>query len=91
MSISERALQLIEKSSLQELTKVGETDYVRWQNIKRGRARIGAEEIEILSKLFKNYAYWLTTGDIIPEAGQTSPDYDELARLTQPQKSGTHD
>lgn len=78
MSITTRALELIEKSSLQELAKAGETDYVRWQNIKRGRARVGAEEVEVLGKVFPQFAYWLTTGEILPECGQISPDYEAL-------------
>lgn len=91
MSITDRALLLIQKSNLDELTRAGETGYVRWQNIKRERARVGAEEVEILSKVYPQYAYWLTTGQIMPEVGQTSPEYDELAQAAQPQKSGTHD
>ena len=90
MTITDRALLLIQKSNLDELTRAGETGYVRWQNIKRERARVGAEEVEILSKIYPQYAYWITTGQILPEVGQTSPEYDELARR-EPQKSGTHD
>lgn len=46
--LSDRALQLINAASLVELSKAGDTDYPRWVNIKRGRARVGADEIEIL-------------------------------------------
>ena len=90
-TITERALLLISKTNLDDLTRAGDTGYVRWQNIKRERARVGAEEVEILGSLYPKYAYWLTTGNIMPEAGQVSPEYEELARAVQPQKSGTHD
>ncbi|MDO8417085.1 MAG: hypothetical protein Q7S87_12840 [Agitococcus sp.] len=90
-SITERALLLISKTNLDDLSRAGDTGYVRWQNIKRERARVGAEEIEILGNIYPQYAYWLTTGNIMPESGQTSPEFDELARLEKPQKSGTHD
>ncbi len=65
-------------------------DRYRWQNIKSGKARLSDAEIEAVAKLFPQYAYWLMTGEILPMAGQVSPDYEELARL-EPQKSGTHD
>ncbi len=45
----------------------------RWQNIKYGQAKLGAEEIEALGSVYKEYAYWLTTGEELPEAGQISP------------------
>lgn len=78
--LSDRALQLINAASLVELSKAGETDYPRWVNIKGGRARIGADEVEILGKLYPNYRWWLLTGDVMPENGQTSPEYDEANR-----------
>lgn len=68
------------KASLDELTRAGNTNYPRWSNIKRGKARCGAEEIEILGKLFPQYALWLVTGQVAPEAGQTSPDLEEIQR-----------
>ena len=65
-------------------------DRYRWQNIKSGKARLSDAEIEAVVKVFPKYGYWLVTGQIIPEAGQVSPEYEELARQ-EPQKSGTHD
>ena len=84
-TLTDRALQLINAASLVELSTAGETDYPRWVNIKRGRARVGADEIEILAKVFPNYRWWLLTGEVLPGNGQTSPDYDEANRnLTNP-------
>ena len=84
-TLTDRALRLIAEGSLVELSKAGTTDYPRWVNIKRGRARVGAEEIEILSKLHPNWRWWLLTGEVMPECGQTSPDYDEANRnVTSP-------
>lgn len=80
MRITERAILLIERSNLSALTRAGETDYNRWVSIKRGRARVGAEEIEILGKVYPEYRWWLSTGDVMPEIGQTSPAYDEAHR-----------
>lgn len=79
-TLSNRALLLIGMSGINDLAKAGETDYPRWVNIKRGRARVGADEIEILGKVFPKYRWWLMTGEVMPEAGQTSPDYEEAHR-----------
>lgn len=83
--LSDRGLQLLEMASIKDLAESGTTDYVRWQNIKRGKARIGADEIEVLGKSFPRYRWWLITGEVMPDIGQTSPDYDEANRnLTNP-------
>ncbi|MEQ8261020.1 MAG: hypothetical protein RH947_12065 [Alcanivorax sp.] len=86
--ISDRAFQLLESASLKELTKLGETDYVRWQNIKRGRAQLRANEVEIIGKAFPNYRWWLMTGEVKPEMGQTSPDYDKANAALKEQGEG---
>lgn len=78
--ITDRGFRLLDSASLKALAAAGSTDYVRWQNIKRGKARIGANEIEILGRVFPSYRWWLLTGEVIPENGQTSPDYDEANR-----------
>ena len=77
MSITERALRLISQSNLSELTRAGDTDYNRWVSIKRGKARVGADEVEILGKVYPHYRWWLSTGEVLPEIGQTSPDHDQ--------------
>lgn len=86
--IVDRSLQLIDLASLKELAEAGGTDYVRWQNIKRGRARVGAEEIEILGRVFPTYRWWLITGEVAPENGQTSPSFDEANRNLNGQYAG---
>ncbi len=88
MRITERALLLIDRSNLSALTRAGDTDYNRWVSIKRGRARVGAEEIEILGKMYPQYRWWLSTGEVLPEIGQTSPDFDEANRNLTEQSAG---
>lgn len=78
--ISDRGFQLLDMASIKALVALGGTEYVRWQNIKRGKARIGANEIEILGRAFPHYRWWLMTGEVMPEQGQTSPEYDEANR-----------
>ncbi|NLY17085.1 MAG: DNA-binding protein [Gammaproteobacteria bacterium] len=88
MDITDRARLLLGIANLEELAKPNSKEYVRWQNVKRGRARFGAVEIEELGKLFPNWAFWLTTGKVAPEIGQTSPAYDEANRKLHNQNVG---
>ncbi|MBA1233315.1 DNA-binding protein [Pseudomonas stutzeri] len=76
----DRALKLLEATSLKDLAEVNSKEYVRWQSIKRGKARMSAEEIEQLGLLYPSYRWWLMTGEVMPDKGQTSPDYDEANR-----------
>lgn len=86
--LSDRAMLLLEMASIKTLEHMGDTPYVRWQNIKRGKARIGADEIEALGKMFENYRWWLMTGEVMPEKGQTSPEYDEAHSNLSNQNAG---
>ncbi|MDH4611742.1 DNA-binding protein [Pseudomonas sp. BN102] len=88
MNITDRALLLIERTNLNTLTRAGETNYDRWASIRRGKARVGAEEIEILGKVFPAYRWWLSTGEVMPEIGQTSPEHDEANRNLTEQNAG---
>ncbi|WP_236211580.1 DNA-binding protein [Metapseudomonas otitidis] len=76
MSISDRALLLIGMSSLKDLANAGDTNYPRWVSIKRGRARVGADEVEILGTVYPQYRWWLSTGEVLPDIGQVSPPLD---------------
>lgn len=88
MSITDRSLLLIGKSNLTDLTKAGDTDYNRWVSIKRGKARVGADEVEVLGRVFPQYRWWLSTGEVMPEIGQTSPEYDEANLKLSNQSAG---
>lgn len=50
----------------------------RWQNVKSGKARLTDAEIEAVLEVFPSYRWWLITGEVMPEIGQVSPEY-ELA------------
>lgn len=84
----DRALKLLEMTSLKDLAAVNSKEYVRWQSIRRGKARITAEEIEQLGKLYPGYRWWLMTGEVMPDKGQTSPEYDEANRNLTDQHAG---
>lgn len=86
--MTDRALQLLSATSLKELAEVNSKDYLRWQNIKRGRARLGADELELLGQAYPQYRWWLMTGEVMPDKGQVSPDYDEANRNVPSQNAG---
>ncbi|OHC28344.1 MAG: DNA-binding protein [Pseudomonadales bacterium RIFCSPHIGHO2_02_FULL_60_43] len=84
----DRVLKLLATTSLKDLAEVNSKEYVRWQSIKRGKARISAEEIEQLGKVYPSYRWWLLTGEVMPDKGQTSPEYDEANRNLNSQNAG---
>lgn len=63
-------------------------DRYRWGNIRNGKARVSDAEIDAVVKLFPQYALWIASGEIAPECGQTSPDYDEANRNLTSQDAG---
>jgi hypothetical protein len=52
-------------------------DRYRWGNIRSGKARLSDAELDAGVKLVPQYALWLASGEIAPECGQTSPNFDE--------------
>ncbi len=48
-------------------------DKKRWSNVKDGNAKMLAAEVQALGDVWPEYAYWLATGQELPEAGQVSP------------------
>lgn len=84
-SIQARARTLIDKAGFERLIKESDIGLVRWQTVRYKPIRMSTEEIEVLVKMFPQYSMWLASGQIVPEVGQTSPDYDEANRnLSQP-------
>lgn len=86
--MADRARHLLDLISLSELAEPNSSTYVRWQNIKRGRARFSTAEIEQLGTVLPAYRWWLLTGEVMPEVGQTSPAYDEANRKLHNQNVG---
>lgn len=84
--MDDRLRTLIDIAGLDELAKRTEITGTRWRTVRYDkRTRISTNEVQELVSIFPNYALWLTTGNIAPEIGQTSPDYDEAnEKLTGP-------
>lgn len=87
-NMTDRALLLLNMAKLQDLARPGTAEYVRWQNVKRQSAKVRTEEIEALANLFPGYRWWLMTGEVMPDKGQTSPEYDEANRNLTSQSAG---
>ncbi|MDL5600242.1 hypothetical protein QS468_46545 [Bacillus subtilis] len=71
--VTDRVLHLLNLTSLKDLAEVNSKEYVRWQSIKRGNARLRADDLEKLSRFYPQFRWWLLTGEVLPEAGQTRP------------------
>lgn len=79
MTAADRARALLKKLGPKKTSEHG-GDYERWRSVSKGSVRVSTEEIDVLVKIYPQYALWLASGQIAPEAGQTSPDYDEANR-----------
>lgn len=53
----------------------------RWRTVLYNKdVRISTEEIDVLGNLYPQYRWWMVSGEVAPEIGQTSPEYDEANR-----------
>jgi len=87
-SMQERAITLIYKTGLDELVRKSPIGHARWKNVRHKTTRISSEELEVLVSLYPQYALWIASGEVAPECGQTSPDYDEANRNLTNQNAG---
>ncbi|MCY1295268.1 hypothetical protein D9M68_981420 [compost metagenome] len=79
--IKARVIEILKSSGIRlpELeARTGISRYT-WNNLKNpARSReIKEEEILAIAEVFPQYRWWLITGEVMPEKGQTSPAYDE--------------
>ena len=90
--IKERVITILKASQMRlpELEeKTGISRYT-WNNLKNpARNReIKAEEIEAVAKVFPQYRWWMLTGEVMPDKGQVSPEYEEANRNLPNQNAG---
>ncbi|MCH8490918.1 MAG: hypothetical protein LAT81_13455 [Oceanicaulis sp.] len=50
----------------------------RWSSVTYKNVRMSTEELDVLQREFPQYRLWLISGEIVPEIGQTSPEYDAV-------------
>jgi hypothetical protein len=87
-SMQDRAIALIYKTGLDDLVRQSNISYSRWKNLRHKKVRLSTEEVEVLVKIYPQYALWVASGQTAPESGQTSPDYDEVNRNLTSQNAG---
>lgn len=90
--IKERVITILKTSQMRlpELEeKTGISRYT-WNNLKNtARNReIKAEEIEAVAKVFPQYRWWMLTGEVMPDKGQVSPEYEAADRNLPSQSAG---
>jgi transcriptional regulator with XRE-family HTH domain len=51
-----------------------------WSNIENGLQKANEDHIEAIGKRWPEFAYWLVTGLVQPEAGHISPEIEEARR-----------
>ena len=78
-NINSRALEILEKSLLSNPALEKKTGIRKetWANVRLKKNRFNEDHIEAIVKLWPQYAYWLTTGKMLPECGQISPELEE--------------
>lgn len=89
MSVSDIHLRLkkvidrrfTQKRASAELAAVTNVSAAMWNHVYHGRTKPSAEHLEHICRLFPEYTLWIMTGKAAPEAGQTSPDIEQLEEL----------
>lgn len=84
--ISERLKKAIDKKAPQhgaisELARQTGINRATLSAAYTGRNPPNAEILAVFCNLWPEYALWLMTGKVAPEAGQTSPDLEQLQEL----------
>lgn len=87
-SIQGRARTLIDKAGFDLLARKSEIKFSRWHSVRYKPVRMSTEELEVLQEIFPQYQLWLISGNIAPEVGQTSPEYDEANGKLKQQGQG---
>lgn len=71
--MADRALHLLAQANLKDLAQVNSKEYVRWQSIKRGRARFALDDLEQLLGRYPQHRWWVLTGETLTATEQTHP------------------
>ncbi|MDO9049081.1 MAG: DNA-binding protein [Methylobacter sp.] len=81
-NINSRTLIVLDESMLSNPALEAKTGIksTTWANVRLKKIRINEEHLEAIIKLFPEYAYWITTGKTLPEAGQISPELEETRK-----------
>ncbi len=77
--IKDRIIKIWEyqKLTAKKLEELSGIDREKWYALRKGSRRANEDDINSIVNLYPGYALWLVSGNIAPECGQTSPEYDE--------------
>lgn len=86
--MDDRLRAVIDIIGIDELVRRSEIGSTRWRTVRYDkRTRISTQEVQAIVKIKPEYTLWINLGLIAPEAGQTSPEYDEANKnLPKPAK-----
>ena len=80
-TINERVRSVASMAGMDRLVRETPIGSNRWRTVLYNKdVRISTDEIEALGTLYPAYRWWMVSGEVAPEMGQTSPDYDEANR-----------
>ena len=80
-TINDRVRIIASMAGIDRLVRETEIGSNRWRTVMYNKeVRISTAELEAISKLYAAYRWWMMSGEVAPEIGQTSPEYDEANR-----------
>lgn len=84
-NINSRLLYVIDSSLLSNPALEAKTGIKKttWANLRLQKIRANEEHIEAAIKLWPEYAYWIVTGKTMIEAGQISPEIEQIRQNLQ--------
>lgn len=90
--IKERVITVLKHSrlkmpQLEELTGISRYTWSNLKNPAKSR-EIKADEIEAIVKLYPQFALWIVSGNVHPECGQISPEYEAAHSNLPSQNAG---
>jgi len=88
--IRERLIAIwdIKGFTAKKLEELSGIDREKWYALRNGKRRANEDDIEAMANITPEYAFWLVSGRIAPESGQTSPEFDEANRNLTSQSAG---
>ena len=78
-----KAIRIAERLNQNEMSQLIEMPLTSLRNYEQEKRGVSEENLIKITQheLFKKYAYWLVTSDVLPESGQISPDFSILSEL----------
>ncbi|WAB94831.1 hypothetical protein OSS47_12850 [Pseudomonas citronellolis] len=88
-TINERVRAIASIAGMDRLVRETRIGSNRWRTVLYNKdVRISTDEIDVLGSLYPQYRWWMVSGEVAPEIGQTSPAYDEANRKLHDQSAG---